>query len=79
VPITTTWIHDGWIWNGADGNASGKDIPVIYFEAGFPSEYRQPNDHIELVNSKKMANIIRTGYLTIWDLANREWGTSKTE
>jgi hypothetical protein len=58
---------------------SRKDIPVIYFEAGFPPEYHQPNDHIELVNPKKMTNIIRTGYLTIWDLANREWGPSKTE
>jgi hypothetical protein len=55
---------------------SKKDIPVIYFEAGFPPEYHQPGDHIELVNPVKMTNIIRAGYLTIWDLANRKWGAS---
>jgi len=27
-----------------------KDIPIIYFIAGFPPEYHQPDDHIELVN-----------------------------
>ena len=58
---------------------SRKDIPVIYFEAGFPPEYHQSSDHIELVNPTKMTNIIKAGYLTIWDLANREWGPSKTE
>jgi Zn-dependent M28 family amino/carboxypeptidase len=56
---------------------SRKDIPVIYFEAGFPPEYHQPDDHIELVNLEKMTNIIRAGYLTTWDLANSHWGPSQ--
>ena len=53
------------------------DIPVIYFEAGFPPEYHQPDDQIELVNWEKMTNIIKIGYLNIWDLANTEWGPDK--
>jgi hypothetical protein len=65
---------------GSDHSSfSQKDIPIIYFEAGFPPEYHQPDDHIELVNLEKMTNIIRVGYLDIWDLANREWGTSGPE
>ncbi len=54
-----------------------KDVPVIYFMAGFPLEYHQPGDHINLVNFDKMVNIIRIGYLNIWDLANTAWGPSE--
>jgi hypothetical protein len=51
-----------------------KDIPVFYFEAGSPPEYHQPDDHTSLVNWDKMVNIIKVGYLNIWELANSEWG-----
>lgn len=40
--------------------------------AGFPPEYHQPDDHIELVNIPKMTDIIRLGYLNIWRFANSE-------
>lgn len=51
-----------------------KGIPYFYFMAGFPPEYHQPDDHIELVNIPKMTNIIRLGYLNIWRFANSdEW------
>jgi hypothetical protein len=56
-----------------------KDVPIMYFMAGFPPEYHQPDDHIKLVNWKKMVNIIKIGYLNIWDLANTEWGASAEE
>ena len=65
---------------GSDHSSfSRKDIPVIYFEAGFPPEYHQPDDQVELVNWEKMTNIIKVGYLNIWDLANTDWGPSGTE
>ncbi len=51
-----------------------KGIPYFYFMAGFPLEYHQPDDHIELVNITKMTNIIRLGFLNIWSFANTdEW------
>ena len=56
-----------------------KDVPIMYFMAGFPPEYHQPDDHIKLVNWEKMVNIIKIGYLNIWDLANTEWGASAEE
>jgi hypothetical protein len=60
---------------GSDHSSfSGKDVPIMYFMAGFPPEYHQPDDHISLVNWDKMVNIIKVGYLNIWDLANTEWG-----
>jgi hypothetical protein len=54
-----------------------KDVPVFYLEAGFPPEYHQPDDHVSLVNWDKMVNIIRIGYLNIWELANSEWGADE--
>ena len=65
---------------GSDHSSfSAKDIPIMYFDAGFPPEYHQPEDHIKLVNWDKMVNIIKVGYLTIWDLANSEWGASEAQ
>jgi len=51
---------------------AAKDIPYFYFMAGFPPEYHQPNDHIELVNIPKMTNIIKLGFLNTWEFANTD-------
>ncbi len=65
---------------GSDHSSfSQKDVPIMYFMAGFPPEYHQPDDHIKLINKEKMLNIIKVGYLDIWDLANSEWGASESE
>ncbi len=65
---------------GSDHSSfSAKDVPIMYFMAGFPPEYHQPDDHIKLVNWKKMVNIIKVGFLDIWDLANTEWGATEAE
>jgi hypothetical protein len=55
-----------------------KDVPVFYFMAGFPPEYHQPDDQTNLVDWDKMVNIIKVGYLNIWELANTEWGPDET-
>ena len=47
------------------------------FEAGEPPEYHQFNDHTSLVNWDKMVNIIKIGFLNIWELANTEWGAEE--
>lgn len=65
---------------GSDHSSfSAKDVPIMYFMAGFPPEYHQPDDHLKLINWEKMTNIIRVGYLNIWDLANTEWGADEEE
>ncbi|MCK5822252.1 MAG: M20/M25/M40 family metallo-hydrolase [Bacteroidales bacterium] len=48
-------------------------IPVFYFMAGFPPEYHQPGDHLELVKWDKMLKIVKLGYLNIYELANQDW------
>lgn len=52
---------------------AGAGIPIFYFMAGFPPEYHQPGDHVELVKWDKMLRIIKLGYLNIYELANRSW------
>jgi hypothetical protein len=37
--------------------------------AGFPPQYHEADDHVELVNFDKMVKIIKLGYLNIWDAA----------
>jgi hypothetical protein len=65
---------------GSDHSSfSAKDIPVMYFMAGFPPEYHQPDDHLKLVNWDKMTRIIKLGYLNIWDLATTDWGPAEEE
>jgi len=65
---------------GSDHSSfSQKDVPVMYFMAGFPPEYHQPGDHLSLVNWDKMVRIIKMGYLNIWDLATTEWGPAEEE
>lgn len=49
-----------------------KDIPIIYFMAGFPPEYHQADDHVELVNWDKMVKIIKLGFLNVWEVTNGE-------
>ena len=49
-----------------------KDIPIIYFMAGFPEEYHQADDHVGLVNWDKMVKIIKLGFLNTWEVANGE-------
>lgn len=60
---------------GGSDHASFTDIgvPIFYFMAGMPAEYHQPQDHIDLIIWDKMLNIIKLGYLNIYELANRNW------
>jgi hypothetical protein len=59
---------------GSDHSSFAReDVPIMYFEAGFPDEYHEPDDHVDKVNWDKMVKIIKIGYLNVWELANSEW------
>jgi hypothetical protein len=45
-------------------------IPVLYFMAAMHPDYHQPSDEVSKINWDKMTEIIKTGYLDIWELAN---------
>jgi len=58
---------------GSDYTAfSNNKIPVIAWMAAMHPDYHQPSDQINLVNWNKMLNIIKLGYLQVWEAANGE-------
>jgi len=58
---------------GSDYTAfSENKIPVIAWMAAMHPDYHQPSDQINLVNWNKMLDIIRLGYLQMWEAANGE-------
>ncbi len=58
---------------GSDYTAfSDNKIPVIAWMAAMHPDYHQPSDQINLVNWNKMLNIIKLGYLQMWEAANGE-------
>jgi hypothetical protein len=59
--------------DGTDSdNFAEKHIPVIFFESGKHSDYHKPSDESGRANLSKMTEIIRLGFLTVWELANIE-------
>jgi hypothetical protein len=47
-------------------------IPIIEWMAAMHSDYHKPSDEVSLVNWNKMLDIIKLGYLQLWDAANGE-------
>jgi len=45
-------------------------IPIFYFMAAMHPDYHLPSDEISKINWDKTTNIIKTGFLNIWELAN---------
>ena len=60
---------------GSDHSSfSSKNVPVMYFMAGFPATYHTPKDRTHDINWDKMIDIIRLTFLNTWELANSdEW------
>jgi hypothetical protein len=58
---------------GSDYTAfSENKVPVIAWMAAMHPDYHQPSDQVNLVNWDKMLNIIKLGYLQLWEAANGE-------
>jgi hypothetical protein len=47
-------------------------IPIIAWMAAMHPDYHQPSDEVSAVNWNKMLDIIKLGYLQLWDIANGE-------
>ncbi|MBN1821287.1 MAG: M20/M25/M40 family metallo-hydrolase [Prolixibacteraceae bacterium] len=58
---------------------SAEDIPIIYFEAAMHPDYHQPSDEVSKINWKKTTDIIRIGFLNMWELANSDQYLQKSE
>jgi hypothetical protein len=58
---------------GSDYTAfSNNKIPVIAWMAAMHPDYHQPSDEVSQVNWDKMLDIIKLGYLQLWEAANGE-------
>jgi len=49
-----------------------RDVPVISFAAAMHPDYHQPTDEVAKIEWKKMADIIKLGFLNINELANSD-------
>jgi hypothetical protein len=47
-------------------------IPIIEWMAAMHPDYHKPSDEVSLVNWNKMLDIIKLGYLQLWEAANGE-------
>ncbi|MFO7575901.1 MAG: M20/M25/M40 family metallo-hydrolase, partial [Bacteroidales bacterium] len=58
---------------GSDYTAFTRNqIPIIAWMAAMHPEYHQPGDHVNLINWEKMHNIIKLGFLQVWDAAHND-------
>lgn len=51
---------------------AAKNIPIYAFMAAMHDDYHNPTDSVDKVDIKKMTNIIKIGYLAVWELANMD-------
>lgn len=59
---------------------SAKDIPVFYFMAAMHPDYHKPTDELSKINWEKTCNIIKVGFLNVWDFANDDsWMVPETK
>jgi Zn-dependent M28 family amino/carboxypeptidase len=45
-------------------------IPIFYYMAAMHPDYHLPSDEVSKINWEKTTNIIKTGFLSVWELAN---------
>ncbi|MDP4290110.1 MAG: M20/M25/M40 family metallo-hydrolase [Bacteroidota bacterium] len=56
---------------GSDFTAfSLKNVPLMTWNAGHSLDYHQLSDEVSKVNWSKMVNIIKLGFLDVWDIVN---------
>jgi Zn-dependent M28 family amino/carboxypeptidase len=51
-------------------NYARKGIPIIFFFDGVHEDYHQPGDSPDKIDYQKMEKIVRTIYMTMWEVAN---------
>jgi len=52
-------------------------IPATFFFAAMHPDYHQPSDELSKINWNKMLNMIRLGYLNVYDIANSDYYLEK--
>ncbi|MCT4590707.1 MAG: M20/M25/M40 family metallo-hydrolase [Carboxylicivirga sp.] len=65
-------------FSGWDNPTSGSDnapfaqkgIPIMWFHTGGHESYHMPSDHVDRIDWHKFEAIVKTSFLTLWNLAN---------
>jgi Zn-dependent M28 family amino/carboxypeptidase len=52
-------------------NYARKGIPIIFFFDGEHEDYHRPGDEPHKIDYEKMQKVVRTVYVTMWEIANR--------
>ncbi len=52
-------------------NYARKGIPIVFFFDGEHEDYHRPGDEPQKIDYEKMQKIVRTVFLTMWEIANR--------
>lgn len=52
-------------------NYARKGIPIIFFFDGEHEDYHRPGDSADKIDYQKMEKVVRTVYMTLWEIANR--------
>ncbi len=52
-------------------NYARKGIPIVFFFDGEHEDYHRPGDEPQKIDYEKMQKVVRTIYLTMWEIANR--------
>jgi len=47
-----------------------KGIPIMWFHTGGHESYHMPSDHTERIDWYKFESVVKTSFLTLWNLAN---------
>lgn len=51
-------------------NYARKGIPIIFFFDGVHEDYHRPGDEAQKIDYEKMEKVVRTIYLTLWEVAS---------
>jgi len=62
-------------WNNPVGGSDNahfarKGIPIMWFHTGGHPDYHMPGDHVDKIDWSKLEGIVKTSFLTLWELAN---------
>ena len=52
-------------------NYARKGIPIVFFFDGEHEDYHRPGDSVDKIDFQKMEKIVRTIYMTLWEVASR--------
>lgn len=78
--VTDYGLKMNYEYRGQENPRGGSDytaftengVPIIAVMAAMHPDYHTPNDEVEYINWGKMLDIIKLGFLNLWEVANKE-------